>query len=184
MAPTAVPRRWRLPRQPSYVDSMPEVGFEPTSPQGQSILSRSRMPIPPLRPARNDKAGSGRLRLARGAGAVVLTGADRALLLDVPLLVEGVEGGGDEDDLQQAEDDHQQADERGAEQRFVEAGAVAVEPAFGADRAEDRQDHRKRRHHGEDAAVPARDQEGEEGVEDRVDRADGSHPAATLQQRT
>src|SRR4029077_12414360 len=29
---------------------MPEVGFEPTSPQGQSILSRSRMPVPPLRP--------------------------------------------------------------------------------------------------------------------------------------
>jgi membrane-associated phospholipid phosphatase len=29
--------------------SMPEVGLEPTSPQGQSILSRSRMPIPPLR---------------------------------------------------------------------------------------------------------------------------------------
>lgn len=28
---------------------MPEVGLEPTSPQGQSILSRSRMPIPPLR---------------------------------------------------------------------------------------------------------------------------------------
>jgi membrane-associated phospholipid phosphatase len=29
--------------------AMPEVGLEPTSPQGQSILSRSRMPIPPLR---------------------------------------------------------------------------------------------------------------------------------------
>src|SRR3954454_176757 len=105
----------RSRRQPNGADSMPEEGFEPSSPQGQSILSRSRMPIPPLRLGLNDRAGSGRLRLARGAGTVVLAGADRALLLDVPLLVEGVEGSGDEDDLQQAEDHHQQPDQRGAE---------------------------------------------------------------------
>src|SRR4051795_10988272 len=136
---------------------MPEVGLEPTSPQGQSILSRSRMPIPPLRLGQNDRAESGRLRMAGGAGAVVLAGTDRALLLDVPLLVEGVEGGGDEDDLQQAEDHHQDADQRRPERGFVEAGAVAVEPAFGADRAEDREDHRERRRNREDAAAPAGD---------------------------
>ena len=43
--------------------TMPEVGLEPTSPQGQSILSRSRMPIPPLRRAANDRA---KRRLRRG----------------------------------------------------------------------------------------------------------------------
>src|SRR3954469_17121137 len=119
---------------------MPEEGFEPSSPQGQSILSRSRMPIPPLRLGQNDRAESGRLRMAGGgASAVVLAGSDRPLLLDVPLLVEGVEGGSDEDDLQQAEDHHQEADHRGAERGFLEAAAVAVEPAFGSDRAEDRQ---------------------------------------------
>src|SRR5436853_5551849 len=108
---------------------MPEVGFEPTSPQGQSILSRSRMPIPPLRRRQNDKAGSGRLRMARGAGAVVLTGSDRPLLLDVPLLVEGVKRGGDQGDLQETEDDHQQADQRGGEEGLVETGGAAVQPA-------------------------------------------------------
>src|SRR3954454_3326950 len=114
---------------------MPEVGLEPTSPQGQSILSRSRMPIPPLRLGLNDRAESGGLRMAGGACAVVLAGADRPLLLDVPFLVEGVEGGGDEDDLQEAEQDHQQPDQRGVEGGVFEAGAIAVEPAFGADRA-------------------------------------------------
>src|SRR3954451_10752550 len=98
---------------------MPEEGFEPSSPQGQSILSRSRMPIPPLRLRLNDRAGSGRLRMGPGTGTVVLAGADRALLLDVPLLVEGIEGGGDEDDLQEAEDHDQQADQRGAEGGFL-----------------------------------------------------------------
>ena len=34
---------------------VPEVGLEPTSPQGQSILSRSRMPIPPLRRGANHR---------------------------------------------------------------------------------------------------------------------------------
>ena len=38
----------RSPPEPGCT-LMPEVGLEPTSPQGQSILSRSRMPIPPLR---------------------------------------------------------------------------------------------------------------------------------------
>ena len=70
--------------------------------------------------ARLSRPCSGRLRgavLGRGAGAVVFAGADRALLLDVPLLVEAVEGGRDQDDLQQGEDDDEQADQRRREQR-------------------------------------------------------------------
>jgi membrane-associated phospholipid phosphatase len=39
----------RYRREREVRTAMPEVGLEPTSPQGQSILSRSRMPIPPLR---------------------------------------------------------------------------------------------------------------------------------------
>ncbi len=61
----------------------------------------------------------------------------------------------------------QQADHRGGEQPLVEAGLVAGEPAVGADRAEDRQDHRERGGDRQDAAAPAEDEEGEEGVEQR-----------------
>ena len=67
---------------------------------------------------------SGGLRgavLGRGAGAVVFAGADRALLLDVPLLVEAVEGDGDQDDLQQGEDDDEEADQRDRDQAVFEA---------------------------------------------------------------
>src|SRR4051794_25853175 len=49
-------------------------------------------------------------------GAVFLARADRPLLLDVPLLAEAVEGGSDEDDLQQTEEDDQETDQRGGQQ--------------------------------------------------------------------
>ena len=101
----------------------------------------------------------------------------------MPVLAEAVEGGDHDDDLEDAEDHDQGPDQRRGERRFVEAGLVAGEPAFGADRAEDRQDRREGRGDRQDAAVPAGDEEGEEGVEDRVDRADDSHAAATFQQR-
>ena len=129
------------------------------------------------------RRAAGRPCLGRGAGAVVLAGADRALLLDVPVLAEAVEAGGDQDELEQGEDHHQQADQRDRDQRVFEAGLVAGEPAVGADRAEDRQDHRERGGDGQDAAAPARDEEAEEGVEQGEDQADGAHPAAAAEQR-
>src|SRR3954447_9640262 len=148
---------------------------------------RHRSPSTPVQAAGGPSgAGSGRgggAVLGWGPGAVVFAGADQAFLLDVPLLVEAVDRGGGDDDLQQGEDHDQEADQRRRDQPFFEEVLVAGEPAVGADRAEDREDHRQRGGDREDAAVPTEDEEREERVHQAVDEGDDPHPGPARHQR-
>src|SRR5262249_38365166 len=61
-------------------------------------------------PPASSSGGLRRAVLGRRAGAVVFARADQPFLLDVPLLIERVEGDADQDDLDEGEDDDQQAD--------------------------------------------------------------------------
>ena len=46
-----VPRLWALlPDKGNILDIMPKEGIEPSYPYGYTILSRARLPVPPLRP--------------------------------------------------------------------------------------------------------------------------------------
>ena len=65
----------------------------------------------------------------------------------------------------------------------LEAVLVAGEPAVGADRAEDREDHRERGADREHSAAPLQRANPEQEVERGVDQADDAHPPAAGQDR-
>ena len=109
------------------------------------------------------------MRRRRGILARERLPADRPLLLDVPLLVEGQEGDDDQEQLHRHQDNGEKTEEVLGESGRVEPVLRAGEPRRPGDRREDREDDRERGGHGQEAPVPAEDEDREEDVQARVD---------------
>src|SRR3954471_1812282 len=118
----------------------------------------------------------GALRLSVG---FVLAGqrdaAGRALLLDVPLLVEADHRDRDQEQLDRYDEDGEQAEEVLGQGGAREPALVACEPGRGGNRREDGEDDRESRGHRQDAPVPPRDEKREHDVEPRPDERRDPH---------
>src|SRR6476646_12162731 len=83
--------------------SIPGVGFEPTIPFGQSVLSRSCIPVPAPGQAPGEPSSG-----CCGRG-VAVAAVGLALDLDAPALPEGVERRDDQQHLHEGDDDAKEA---------------------------------------------------------------------------
>jgi hypothetical protein len=126
------------------------------------------------------RGGPGRGGLPAGAGLVVVHArvvvlAVRDLDLDVPRLLEPAHREGDQQELHRDDQQGDEADDALVQRGRAEAGLVAVEPLRARDGGEDPEDDRQRGRDRQHAAVPARDVEGHDQVEEDVADLDDLH---------